>query len=231
LEIERNKVHSMDRLKTLEGSIFVESTQKIINDRSLYDKFHKILANMPTAKEDVILLLYQDIIQAYMAIGNNEFRKELCATLGKIRKLRHGAEIYKSKVPKSKLGDAAQSAAGCKEKGRGKGTSTTTKMGETDEECTAGCKGKGRGKGTSTTTKMGENEEECIARCKGKGRGKENSTRPKKGKTEEECVDWICCDKCNQWFKRCNVGLRNEKQWKLANDNNQWHCDNCKKLL
>jgi hypothetical protein len=119
----------------LKSEILCSSTQALQSNSVLKEKFCNTFSDMQNAEENVISLLYHELLQSYMAMANNEFRKNICASLCKKKKFRHRAEIYKSATKRPNTENSQDAPS--------KNKSKKTPLPST--------KGKGRGKGKSNT--------------------------------------------------------------------------------
>jgi hypothetical protein len=122
LEMLRGQVHTIERAKLLKGRVLEDSLTKVKADNTLNQKFSNIFSAMENSQLAIIQVLYDELVDAYMLVANNEFRKRIAAALGKRRKLRHRVAVL---VPGSQAGTSsvgAQEAEGVSVRGdRGRG--------------------------------------------------------------------------------------------------------------
>ena len=97
LEEERQKLHTMDMVKALRSDIFYDSTWKLIANESLITAFRQIFNKVEAPDLQVLNELYDDLIESYMPVANNEYRKVINQILGKKRKFAHRVSIMTSK--------------------------------------------------------------------------------------------------------------------------------------
>jgi hypothetical protein len=96
LERKRCSLHSIDLANAYKSTVFEHAYEVLQSDSALMSLFTCIFADFEQSDSDIITALYHSILQGYMCVGNNQFRKSLLVSLGKKKKFRHRAEICKS---------------------------------------------------------------------------------------------------------------------------------------
>jgi hypothetical protein len=113
MELIRQKQHTYQRASKFKQAILFESRQNVIESEILREKFSEFFYDFNDADVDVLNHLFELMIDRFLVVANNEFKKKLTSKYGKRKGLRHRAEIYKSKKPKTGTGekDLAQHAS------------------------------------------------------------------------------------------------------------------------
>jgi hypothetical protein len=121
LETLRGKVHTIERAKLLKGNILEDSLTRVKSDKTLKEMFSNLFLSMKDSEFAIVQLLFDDLVNGYMMVANNEFRKKVSAALGKRRKLRHRAAVLVGapQPSTSSAGDQAVIVSGKRGRGRG----------------------------------------------------------------------------------------------------------------
>lgn len=130
LEILRGKLHTVARAKALKGAVLADSLKCVKEDEDLQQLFSKVFDSMEPSEQNIVDLLFNEVVDSYMVVANNEFRKAVANELGKRKKLRHRvAVLCPSQLDPSKGGKITTSQNES-EKGRGKRSAKTVHGGE-----------------------------------------------------------------------------------------------------
>lgn len=110
VEQERTKRYTVQSARSLKKKVLQESSshlKSVVKSNAFYGKYVSV-----GSAEFWQFELLDDLVGAYLAVANNEFRKHLCRTFGKKRKLNHRTEVLKrssTKLPeKPKAGTSKQ---------------------------------------------------------------------------------------------------------------------------
>ena len=100
LETNRMKLHNMIQLAIHSSKILCVTTTDLLDDIDLRSLFEALFDDMIERDEDAIQFLYEKLVQKFMTVANNEFRKYVLEKIGKIKKHAHRMEIFKRKKQK-----------------------------------------------------------------------------------------------------------------------------------
>jgi hypothetical protein len=107
LEVIRQQQHTLHRARKLKGDILFDSRNNILQSDVLRERFSDIFHDYDSANVDVMAELFEMLVDRFIVVANNEFRKKIAAKFGKRKKFRHRAEIYKTKASKAGKNKAA----------------------------------------------------------------------------------------------------------------------------
>jgi len=93
LETKRIALHSVNMARQHKSNTLSISFKELKRDVELYMKFRAIFSDFNSSDKNAIKSLFEDILQGYMIVANNQFRKTLMLALEKKKKLRHRASV------------------------------------------------------------------------------------------------------------------------------------------
>jgi hypothetical protein len=204
---------------------------------SLRYKFAEIFKGTPHEdNKEIGIDLMIEIIEKYMTVTNNEFRKKLCVILGKEKKKNHRVQILTNK---------AQTAATTLSKKQAM-TTTPAKGSNAQHKTDGDARAAILTQLVSSPAKVQRvsspvKEQRATGKRRSTGTGKIRSKSKKKaseGQNDTICAgclsiypqgekDWIGCD-CNNWYHRTCAGLKDDIDWEDYNGTNKdWICPEC----
>jgi hypothetical protein len=256
LESERRKLHSLDRLAEVGESLFEDTIEKLRYQDSIHESFMEIFKDMHECDGSVINDLKFKMIDSYIVVANNEFRKFAAQCLGKRKVFAHRHEIFRgSKKQKQEENKEEQPKAQPKTAPESsQEPQAATKIVEETSQSSVGMDIVQVDSAASTAIPSNDHPEIANS-VKGKGKGKssttiaQSTTQSTSVKTANvaECLEkqyscpkcklpfpdrkqWIGCDGegCDDWYHRTCIGI-NKTDWdKFKTTDAKWLCDRCK---
>ena len=257
LEIQRRKLHTLPRLSKLGEDLFPDTQQQLMCDVGVHEQFKNIFKDKENCDVSVLNDLKVLMLDSFVAVSNNEFRKYASDALGKrkVFHLRH--EIHrgsdkkkgtKTKTNVKKIGVEVENVENPKTKQKQK---QPRKKKIHDENTRTNLTSKPSGQNKSSTTQEKHSSiKETPSTSKTKLSGKkENDEPPQKEhcstkESDEEVAEpdvhcpvchalfpdrkqWIGCDNCDQWYHRTCSNIKKEEWAELKKSNVAWKCINC----
>jgi hypothetical protein len=251
LEVQRLKVHTVQRLRQHERMVLFDSLQALTYNDIIRENYYAIFDGIENYEKSVADGLFEELLASYMRVANNEFRKYLTNKLGKKRKLAHRIEILKgkksaeqAKVVPEKLTvdslDAVSSGLALPDVESQPSVSSMNKS--SAEPSVTQAESSSPQKSSNTNTKKnkgkgGRGKRTCSATStQRKARKKSDAAEPVYScplcsvvYNDKSKVPWIGCDGCDQWFDRTCAGLANDEEWtKYQAEDMKWYCSSCK---
>ena len=117
LELERKRmtVHTPAAASEHTIHVLAEALKEILQSVKLFDLFTNIFISMEGCSDAIVKSLFDELVNGYMSVANNQFRKGLCEVLKKKKKYRHRVEIIRTSSKKkgqAMKGQATRSAKG-----------------------------------------------------------------------------------------------------------------------
>jgi hypothetical protein len=236
LETERQKLHTFSKLQEYKSDILLMSTKTVTENPEMLDLFMHIFTDMEKVDNDCVKDLFNDLLQCYLRVANNEFKNYLKGKLNRKKKLAHRAQILRSSSTKAPSSSTSSNSPTTKPTHSVSTPPTTTAPNTESVTMTT----------ITTTTNLtnidepsssAASQEPCKRKSSSKakkGRGKRKAKRKKEEYICPTCLllypggrDWIGCDDCPNWYCRVCAKLDDDKQWE-EQQNENWICPQCK---
>jgi len=240
LKRQRRKLHTIQRLSLLGENIFPDTQQELHANQTVHDSYIAIFEGKTEYEIGVVNELKFTMLDAYIVVANNEFRKFASQALGKrkVFHLRH--EIFRGgdSNKKQKATSSAKVNETVKESDK-PGPSEENKIPE--EKSAIKCKNttaekrnkkkKSENLDKNETEQVPEDPKNDIAQPE-TDPGMDNETEPEVRCPKCNAIfpdrkQWIGCDSCDSWYHRTCASIKKVQWDRLKKTDEGWICPQC----